>query len=108
MPAPSICFRTLRLLLGYIGSFKSVHELKCILTQTRPRFNDLTEARGANLTSITQLPIPALPKPGFEPGTVGMGSQRLTTRPPRLLFEHVSATVFMFKSLRQPILLRLL
>ena len=46
--------------------------------------------------------------PGVLAGTVGMGSQRLTTRPPRLLFEHVSATVFMFKSLRQPILLRLL
>ena len=56
MLAPSVCFWTPRLSLGHPGSFKSVHELKCMRTQTRPRFNVSSEGRGATFASNTQLP----------------------------------------------------
>ena len=36
MPAPSVCFWTPRLSLGHPGSFTSVHDLKCMRTQTAP------------------------------------------------------------------------
>merc|ERR1711963_992334 len=35
-PAPSVCFWTPRLSLGHPGSFTSVHDLKCMRTQTAP------------------------------------------------------------------------
>ena len=46
MPAPSVCFWTPRLSLGHPGSFWSTHELKCMRTQTGPRFNVSSEGRG--------------------------------------------------------------
>ena len=56
MPEPSICFWTLRLLLSQPGSFKSLHERKCICTQSRPWFNVSSEGRGVTFASNTQLP----------------------------------------------------
>ena len=41
----SVCFRTPRLSLGHPGSLKSVHDLKCMRTQTRPRFYVSSERR---------------------------------------------------------------
>ena len=41
-----VCFWTPRLLLGHPGSFWSTHDLKCMRTQTGPRFNVSSEGRG--------------------------------------------------------------
>ena len=42
-----ICmYWTPRLLLGHPGSFRSAHILKCMRTQTGPRFNVSSEGRG--------------------------------------------------------------
>ena len=46
MPAPSVYFWTPRLSLGHPGSFWSTHVLKCMRTQTGPRFNVSSEGRG--------------------------------------------------------------
>ena len=43
MPAQFVCFRTLRLLLGHPGSLTSMHDLKCMRTQTAPLFTSVAE-----------------------------------------------------------------
>ena len=37
--APSICFQNLRLSIDHPGSLESVHDLKCMRTQTAPLFS---------------------------------------------------------------------
>ena len=58
MPALSVCFWTPRLSLGYPGSFKSAHDLKCMRTQTAPLFNVPRGRRGTtSWSSSTPLSI---------------------------------------------------
>ena len=54
MPAPSVCFWTPRLSLGHPGSFMSVHELKCMRTQTAPLFN-VPRGRRGTTTRVVHL-----------------------------------------------------
>ena len=51
----SACFLTPRLKHGHQGSFKSMHDLKYMRTQTRPRFYVSSEGCGATLMSIKQI-----------------------------------------------------
>ena len=64
----SACFRTPRLSLGHPGSFRSAHDLKCMRTQTGPRFNVPSERRGITTFSNTQSHGCTVPGPGIEPG----------------------------------------
>merc|ERR1712115_22840 len=66
--AISVCFWTPRLLLGHPGSFRSTHDLKCMRTQTGPRFNVPSERRGITTFSNTQSHGCTVPGPGIEPG----------------------------------------
>ena len=43
MPAASVCFWTPRLSVSHLGSFTSVHELKCTRTQTAPCLMSLAD-----------------------------------------------------------------
>ena len=52
-------------------------KLNACLHRLNLGLNVSSERRGATLTSNTQPSTPALPKPGFEPGTVGMESRDL-------------------------------
>ena len=56
MPAPSVCFRTPRLSLGHPGSLTSVHDLKCMRTQTAPLFNVPRGRRGTTTRVIHPYP----------------------------------------------------
>ena len=56
MPAPSVCFWTPRLSLGHPGSFTSVHELKCMRTQTAPLFNVPRGRRGTTTRVVHPYP----------------------------------------------------
>ena len=81
-----ICmYWTPRLSLGHPGSFRSAHILKCMRTQTGPRFNVPSERRGITTFSNTQSHGCTVPGPGIEPGPLPWESLILTTRPPRLL-----------------------
>ena len=66
--AISVCFWTPRLSLGHPGSFWSTHDLKCMRTQTGPRFNVPSERRGITTFSNTQSHGCTVPGPGIEPG----------------------------------------
>ena len=78
----SACFRTPRLSLGHPGSFKSAHVLKCMRTQTRPRFNVPSEQRGVTSFSNTQSHRCTMPRPGIEPRPFPRERRSLTTRLP--------------------------
>ena len=52
----SACFRTPRLSLGHPGSLTSVHDLKCMRTQTAPLFNAPRGRRG----NRAQVPFPRI------------------------------------------------
>ena len=54
--AISVCFWTPRLLLGHPGSFWSTHVLKCMRTQTGPRFNVPSERRGTTTRVVHPYP----------------------------------------------------
>ena len=56
MPAPSVCFRTPRLSLGHPGSLTSVHDLKCMRTQTAPLFNVPRGRRGTTTRVVHPYP----------------------------------------------------
>ena len=69
--AISVCFRTPRLSLGHPGSLTSVHDLKCMRTQTAPLFNAPRGRRG----NRAQVPFPRIhPETwtGVEPTTLGL------------------------------------
>ena len=85
MPAPSVCFWTPRLSLGHPGSFTSVHDLKCMRTQTASLFNvpfGKTWYYHKSSTPISTLHIPEL---GIEPVWLCGEAGVLTTTPPDLL-----------------------
>ena len=56
MPAPSVCFRTPRHSLGHPGSLTSVHDLKCMRTQTAPLFNVPRGRRGTTTRVVHPYP----------------------------------------------------
>ena len=56
MPAPSICFRTPRLLLGHPGSLMSVHDLICMHTQRAPLFNVPCRRLGSTTRAVRPYP----------------------------------------------------
>ena len=56
MPATSVCFRTPRLSLGHPGSLTSVHDLKCMRTQTAPLFNVPRGRRGTTTRVVHPYP----------------------------------------------------
>ena len=68
MPAPSVCFWTPRLSLGHPGSFTSVHELKCMRTQTAPLFNVPLGRRGTTTRVVHPYPHCTCPSLGLNPG----------------------------------------
>ena len=52
----SACFRTPRLSLGHPGSLTSVHDLKCMRTQTAPLFNVPRGRRGTTTRVVHPYP----------------------------------------------------
>ena len=52
----SDCFRTPRLSLGHPGSLTSMHDLKCMRTQTAPLFNVPRGRRGTTTRVVHQYP----------------------------------------------------
>ena len=54
--AISVCFRTPRLSLGHPGSLTSVHDLKCMRTQTAPLFNVPRGRRGTTTRVVHPYP----------------------------------------------------
>ena len=69
--AISVCFRTPRLSLGHPGSLTSMHDLKCMRTQTAPLFNAPRGRRG----NRAQVPFPRIHPvtwTGVEPTTLGL------------------------------------
>ena len=75
MPARSVCFWTPWLSLGHPGSFTSVHDLKCMRTQTAPLFNAPRGRRG----NRAQVPFPRIHPvtwTGVEPTTLGLWVRR--------------------------------
>ena len=54
--AISVCFRTPRLSLGHPGSLTSVHDLKCMRTQTAPLFNVPRGRRGTTTRVVHSYP----------------------------------------------------
>ena len=76
MPAPSVCFSTPR--LGHPGSFTSVHNLKCMRTQTTPLFKVPCRRRGIS-SPIYTLHIPYW---GIEHGWLCGEAGVLFTTPP--------------------------
>merc|ERR1712140_37332 len=52
----SACFRTPRLSLGHPGSLTSVHDLKCMRTQTAPLFNVPRGRRGTTTRVVHSYP----------------------------------------------------
>ena len=61
MPALSVCFWTPRLSLGHPGSFTSVHDLKCMRTQTAPLFNVPRGRRGTTTRVVHPYPHSTCP-----------------------------------------------
>ena len=54
--AISVCFRTPRLSLGHPGSLTSMHDLKCMRTQTAPLFNVPRGRRGTTTRVVHPYP----------------------------------------------------
>ena len=70
-----ICmYWTPRLSLGHPGSFRSAHILKCMCTQTGPRFNVPSERRSTTTWVVHPYPISTMPARAIvEPGTFWLG-----------------------------------
>ena len=64
--AISVYFWTPKLLLGHPGTFRSTHDLKCIRTQTGPRFHVPSQRRGTTTWVVHPYPTRTMPGPGFE------------------------------------------
>ena len=73
--AISVCFRTPRLSLGHPGSLTSVHDLKCMRTQTAPLFNAPRGRRG-NRAQVSFPRIHPVTWTGIEPTTLGLWVRR--------------------------------
>ena len=71
----SACFRTPRLSLGHPGSLTSVHDLKCMRTQTAPLFNAPRGRRG-NRAQVSFPRIHPVTWTGVEPTTLGLWVRR--------------------------------